>query len=304
MKNRNSLHELYEQVTRQIIDERNQEMAVLIEEKRRLAENAQAQYRTGIDTINGVGLNLSSLEALDLELSATSDKELLSIETQMDEQSQQPLPTTELDIEGALLPEGAKQLTPGWLAAFSDDKAQDPLTEATTITPQTIIGGGACKNYFNWAKGKGSGLWGTGAGKIQSWIDFGFWFKPNATRYYNVRPLFRLRGYVIVKANDGVFTSKWAEIKVTARINVYQYNWKGWHSVTLHNERGANININHRVDIDQHTQSSYLLAGGDWAFIRCSIGLYAYARGGGSYAKNDFATGSANYLCVPHVHVF
>ena len=31
--------------------------------------------------------------------------------------------------------------------------------------------------------------------------------------------------------------------------------------------------------------------------------LHAYARGGGSYAKNDFSTGSANYLCVPHVYV-
>ena len=61
--------------------------------------------------------------------------------------------------------------------------------------------------------------------------------------------------------------------------------------------------MNKREDIDRFTYNSYLLGGGDWTYIRCTIGLWAYARGGGSYAKNDFSTGSANYLCVPYVYI-
>ena len=34
------------------------------------------------------------------------------------------------------------------------------------------------------------------------------------------------------------------------------------------------------------------------------IGLYVRAQGGGSYAKNDFSTGAANYLSVPLCYVY
>ncbi len=304
MKNPNPLHDLHETITREITEERDHEMAELIAEKRLQAKSTREQYQTGIEAINAMGLNMSNLDALNLELTANSDKELLEIEARMDEQSQQSAPVSGPDIEGSFLPDGASLLTPHWVGSFSDDDVQDELIEASSTASQTLLGGGGCKNHYNWAKGAGSGLFGTGVGKIQLWIDFGFWFKPNATRFYSVRPLFRLRGYVIVKSDDGVFTSKRADVKATAWTNVHQYNWKGWNSVTMYDEGNDNINMNRRMDIDRHTQSSYLLAKDDWAYIRCTIGLYAYARGSGSYAKNDFSTGAANYLCVPHCHVF
>ena len=103
---------------------------------------------------------------------------------------------------------------------------------------QTLLSGGTCKNYYNWAKGAGSGIAGTGEGKIQSWIDFGFWFKPPTSRFYSVRPLFRFRGYIIVSADDSWYNSKYARVTGSAWTNVHQYNWKGWNHVNVYNAGG------------------------------------------------------------------
>ena len=303
MKYVNELNEMHDALTDQIIDERNQEMAANIAEKRRDAARASQRYDAAIKTFDSMGMNVANLEALDREHSVQDEKETLQVEAQMEEYSQNSFSNTGLDVESSFLPGDAYMLKPNWVAAFSDDDSQDELTNASVISSQALLSGGSCKNYYNWAKGSGSGLFGTGVGKIQSWVDFGFWFKPPTSRFYSVRPLFRFRGYVINKADDGFFTSKYARVIGSAWTNVHQYNWKGWNNVNVYDVRGDNINVNKRMDIDRYTYNSYLLGGGDWAYIRCTIGLYAYARGGGSYAKNDFSTGSANYLCVPHVYV-
>lgn len=295
---------LQEKIISQITAERQREMAESIAANRADAQRADARMAREAKLLADMGIDLANLEALDREMSGEAASELLETEARLDGQSQL-LPTTGLspNIELGFLPEGAQVLMPAWTAAYSDQDLQAANTQATDLAAQTFIGGGACKNYSNWAKGGGSGLAGTGVGKIQSWVEFGFWFKPNVSRFYSVRPLFRLRGYVIVKADDGFFTSKFARVTGSAWTNVHQYNWKGWNHVDLYNVGDDNINVNRRQDIDRTTYNSYLLGGGDWAFIRCVIGLYAYARGGGSYAKNDFSTGNANFLCVPHAYV-
>lgn len=299
------LQERHERITREITEERQREMAQSIAAKRSDAKRAESRASRESKALASLGLDVANLEALDRELAAESDSELLEVEAQMDSLSQaRQQETLSPDVEMSFLPEGAQLLTPSWVAAFSDDDVQDDKTSAAIIDAQTLLSGGSCKNYYNWAKGAGSGIAGSGEGKIQSWIDFGFWFRPEVSRFYSVRPLFRFRGYVIVRADDSWYNSKFARVTGSAWTNVHQYNWKGWNHVDVYNVGGGNININQRKDIDRYTYNSYLLGGGDWAYIRCTVGLWAYARGGGSYAKNDFSTGNANYLCVPHVYVF
>lgn len=303
LKNVCGFDELHKQMISMIIEERNQEMAASIAQKRLEAEMAQARLQEEIEAIEAAGLKISKLHALDL--AAREEEELASIEAQMAAESEESASTLQdLHVDTGLLPSGACLLTPSWAGAFSDDDVQDKLTEASIITSQTYLKGGGCKNYYNWARGAGSGIAGSGVGRIQSWIDFGFWFRPPTSRFYSIRPCFRLRGYYIVKANDKWYNSKYARVKITTWVNVYQYNWKGWNSETILNVGDDNINVNKRFDVDRHMYTSYLLGGGDWAYIRCTIGLYAYARGSGSYAKNDFATGNANYLCVPCCYVY
>ncbi len=306
MNELNDLTKMNELIVTQNMEDRNREMAELITAKRNDAKVAEERYQKAMKSIEASGINVSNLNALDLEFSEQSNNELLSIEAQMEESSQVSNITEEIDVERAFMPQDANVFTPSFIGAFSDDDVQDELTSVTSseISAQAVYSGGACKNQYNWAKGGGSGLFGSGVGKIQTWVDFGFWFKPSTSKFYSINPLFRFRGFVIVKSNDGFFTSKYARVKGTAWTNVYQYNWKGWNNVTVYDNGGGNINLNTRRDIDRRTYNSYLLGGGDWAYVKCTIGLYAYARGGGSYAKNDFSTGGANYLCVPSVYVY
>lgn len=305
MENKNNLTELHKYITNQIIEERTREMAEAIAQKRTEAKLAEENYQKDIKAMEAAGIKVANMEALDVELSADADVKLKVIEDKMIELSQEPSEATiGLDIEKAFLPQDALVLSPAWVADFSDDDAQDKLTGASSITTQTLLSGGGCKDKYVWAKGAGSGIAGTGVGKIQAWVDFGFWFKPSTSRFYSIRPHFRFRGFYIVKANDKWYNSKFARVKVSAWTNVYQYNWKGWNNIDVLNVGDDNINVNRRFDADRNMYTSYLLGGGDWAYIRCTIGLYAYARGSGSYAKLDFATGAANYLCVPYCYIY
>jgi hypothetical protein len=295
---------MQEMMAQKIIDERRREMAESIAQKQTEAAIAQKAYHEDLQAMEAAGIKLSSLEALDLKATAEADTEILKIQEQMDNLSQTPCADcVGQDVEKTFLPEGALVLTPSWVSSFSDDDVQDKLTGTTDINAQTLLTGGGCQNKYVWASGAGSGIAGTGVGKIQAWVDFGFWFKPSVSRFYSIRPLFRLRGYYIVKANDKWYNSKFARVTVSLWVNVHQYNWKGWNSVDVLNVGDDNINVNRRFDDDRYMYTSYLLGGGDWAYIRCTIGLYAYARGGGSYAKLDFSTGAANYLCVPQCYV-
>ncbi|MEZ5812443.1 MAG: hypothetical protein R3D45_13605 [Rhizobiaceae bacterium] len=298
-----NLSDMHAEMVRQISEDRNREMAELMAEKRAAARAADEREKSTVKQLAAAGFDPAKVAGVDAEFAAQAKKELEEIEARMNAQSQEARYSAEIDTRTAMLTTDATMLTPAWVGAFSDDASDDPLTEASDISSQLVIGGGACKDYYNWASGAGSGLAGTGVGKIQSWIDFGFWFKPTQSRFYSIRPLFRFRGYYIVRADDGIFTSKFARVTVSAWTNVHQYNWKGWNHVDVLNVGDDNINVNKRFDTDRTTYNSYLLGANDWAYIRCTIGLWAYARGSGSYAKNDFATGNANYLCVPQVHV-
>ena len=304
MENSKRLKEMQEEITREIMEKQNKENAGSIVQKRREARIAQTNYKKGLKAMEAAGIKISQLDTFEMEAEEQAETELKEIQARMAEESQEALPASvELDVESTFLPAKARMLRPNWSAFFSDDDLEDKHTGKAEVSTQAVIGGGGCKNYYNWARGAGSGLFGTGVGKIQSWVYFGFWFKPPTSRFYSIRPLFRFRGYTIVRSDDGFFTSKRAEVKGTAWTNVHQYNWKGWNSVEVYRTSDDNINQNRRRDIDRYTYNSYLLGGGDWAWISCAIGLYAYARGSGSYAENNFSTGNANYLCVPHVYV-
>lgn len=306
----NQVVELQEKIVNEIIETRQAEMEASIAAKRTAAKQANSKLQEAQKVIRRTNIDLDALEELDAEFSKRAVAENREIEARMNEESQEATMLHTVDFNRLIDAQDYQVLTPVWTAEFDDDDEEDEATGvmkkqyALSAFSTTVLDGGACQDYYNWASGAGSGLFGSGVGQIQSWVYFGFWFKPPTSRFYSIVPQFRFRGYYIVKADDGWFTSKYARTVVSAWTNVHQYNWKGWNSVNVLDVGNDNINVNKRFDDDRYTYNSYLLGGGDWAWISCVIGLYAYARGGGSYVKNDFATGNANYLCVPKVYVY
>lgn len=304
MKLTNELTRLHDEMIQYITEENNHEMATSIAEKRAEALAAEANHADDIKAYEALGVNISNLESLEIEQGEISKNEIEILEAEMAELSQQPIITDNgIDVDGSLLPADAFRIEPSWSDTFSDNDLNDRLIDASAVESQAVVSGGGCKNLWNWAKGGGWGCTG-GVGSINSYAEFGFWFKPPTNRFYSIRPYFQFRGYYIVKANDKWYNCKYARVLVSAQTNCYQYNWKGWNNVNVLNVRGSNINVNKRFDANRYTYNSYLLAGGDWAYIRARVRLYAYAKGDGSYAKNDYSTGVANKLCVPHVLVY
>jgi hypothetical protein len=303
MKEMTELCKLQENIVGQITEERNREMAESIAVKRVEAEAAEKRYQKEMKSLEAIGLNITNLDALDREQSAESELELKTMRAQMESMSESPSAgASQIEVEGSFLPEGAYMLRPTWTGFFSDKDVQDQLTGGSAIEAQAIVTGEGCKNYWNWARGGGWGCTG-GVGSNQQWAEWGFWFKPPTSKFYSVIPYFQFRGFYIVKADDKWYNCKKAEVLVSAWTNVHQYNWKGSNHVDVLHVRDDNINVNKRFDADRNTYNSYLLGGGDWAFIRCTIGLYVRAQGSGSYAENNFSTGTANKLCVPYVNV-
>jgi len=213
MKKRRKLQEF---LIQQITHERNQEMAEFTAKRKEEEKRCQKRLRSALKEIKAAGIDVARLDAFDRKLSREAEAETEATEARMAEESRS-LVVDDGDSVELLEMRGkrGKTLRPAWTADFSS--ADDSDRFAGSISAQEVsshsakaalLTGGACKNYYNWAKGRGSGLFGSGAGEIQSWVEFGFWYRPRVTRFYSVIPHFRCRGYYVVRADDGFFTSK------------------------------------------------------------------------------------------------
>lgn len=196
---------------------------------------------------------------------------------------------------------GLQTLHPYRAAVFSThpEKGIKLLAEGTA----TDIPNAALYDYWCWASGAGNGWFGSGAGSYNVFAYWWYPFVPPENRSYGITSHGLYRGFYIVRADDGFWTSKYARAVVNQWTNAYQYNWKGWQSMNVMDVGNDNIDVNNRLDTDRHQYYSTVLGEGDLAWILVSIGLYVYARGDGSYAETNFAAGAANYLMAPHVHV-
>ncbi len=291
----------HEEVVRAIQQEHELKFSQAAAQRQLQATHASAREASVRKAMKAMGLDFAKLEAADREEETQGERSMETLRAQLAAGPQHLGGMgSELDLSSAVAPKGSAVLRPSWSETFSEVA---PQTESLAADAQAVIPGGGYKKAYNWARGAGSGIAGTGVGENQTWVEFGAWYRPSENRFYSVVPHFRFRGFYIVKADDAWYDSKYARVVVSCWTNVYQYgNWKGWSTVNVLDVGRDNINVNQRFDADRHPYASYLL-GADWAFVRCAIGLYTYARGGGSYALNDYNAGNANYLGVPEIYI-
>ncbi len=296
---------LHQQIIKEIADERTKEMAEFVAAKRRYNEGAAKRLTQGLEQLKSVGIDPGKFNALHQALDADRANELKAIKAKYAADSNLPKSvapedTQHIALDAAIVARPIASLPPAYAAVFSTKDQQDKLAGGTgTDVPNPNI-----IDAWDWASGAGTGWFGSGAGSYQVWAEWGFWYNPPENKFYSIVPHNVFRGFYIVRSDDGFFTSKYARAVVSIWTNVWQYNWKGWNTVNVLDVGSDNIDTNQRFDNDRHTYNAALLGGGDWAYIRNVVGLYVYARGGGSYAELNFATGAANYLACPHVHIY
>lgn len=297
----NKLEEMNQALIEKIQAEEHAEIALSQHDMYQQGIQSQFECGCGEDTLELAGLNSKALHELEQKINQKDDEDFSATDIIMAEESSNSQLLPHLDVDSGFVPDGSQIITPSWTDTFSDDLDQNELAHSSDVSSQAVIGGGATKNVWNWAKGGGMGCVG-GVGSNTQTVYWTFWFKPKASRFYSIKPRFQFNGYYIAKANDKWYNCKNTQVKISANTQVYQYNWKHKDGVNLVNINKGNVNINKRLDDSRFTNYSALLGKNDWAAVVCSARFYVRAQGGGSYAKNDFSTG-ANKVRVPYVIV-
>ena len=165
-------------------------------------------------------------------------------------------------------------------------------------------------NPRSYAVGSGSGWQDFNGATTQCW----FWFLIPSTYIRRpgtlyVWPYFDLHGYYWVRANDGYFSSKEAEIRLRmhTRLHRYNYQYAPWFTWVVRDRGNDNIDEEGRVDYSgYHNDSKGVLQvlAGESVWVQVIAELHSYAEGSGSHALLDFQAGEGNAIRIPRVAVY
>jgi hypothetical protein len=144
--------------------------------------------------------------------------------------------------------------------------------------------------------GSGSG-WLDGPGDPPHIADVLFSFTPHQSATYTFTACIAFHGFYFVVADDGLLTSKSAEVSATVSLKAFQIIDRGWKSFPPVINRGAD-NINEFDNFDQilnfaDTQDFRV---GEPVVVTASIEVEAKAIGSGSHAEVNFQDGDANFI--------
>jgi hypothetical protein len=299
-----NVDELHKRIVTEINETREKEMRDFVAEKRERVQKADKEAQEELRRQKEAGLDVDKLKASHEEKSKARKQELDAIKKKYAAKEDAPKIIAPEDfqtraLDAAIAPSEARSLPPAYAAVFSSKDPDDKRSggTGTDVFNYNII------DAWDWASGDGWGWYGSGAGEYQVWSEWGYWYWVPTTKFYGITTHNNFRGFYIVRAFDDWWISAYSRAVVSIWVDVWQYNWKGWSTVNALDVGGANIDVNQRLDTDRHHYYSALLAGGDWAYVRNVVGLYVYARAGGSYSELNFAAGAANYLAAPHVHI-
>ena len=299
-----NVEELHKRIVTEINETREKEMRDFVTQKRERVQKADKEAQEELARQKEAGLDVDKLKAKHEERTKARKRELDEIKKKYAAKEEEPKIIAPEDfraraLDAAIAPSEARSLPPAYAAVFSTKDTQDKRSggTGTDVFNYNII------DAWDWAAGDGWGWYGSGAGEYQVWAEWGYWYWVPTTKFYGVTTHNTFRGFYITRAFDDWWISAYSRALVSIWVDVWQYNWKGWSNVNVLDVGGGNIDVNQRLDTDRHHYYSALLAGGDWAYVRNVVGLYVYARAGGSYSELNFATGAANYLAAPHVHI-
>jgi hypothetical protein len=299
-----SVEELHKRIVTEINETREKEMRDFVSEKRERVQKADKEAEEELQRQKDAGLDVDKLKANHEERSKARKRELDEIKKKYAAKEEEAKIIAPEDfraraLDAAIAPSEARSLPPAYAAVFSSKDPQDKRSggTGTDVFNYNIL------DSWAWASGAGWGWYGSGAGEYRVTAEWGYWYWVPTTKFYGVTTHNTFRGFYITRAFDDWWISAYSRGVVSIGVDVWQYNWKGLSTINVLDVGGANINVNQRFDTDRHHYYSALLAGGDWAYVRDYVELYVYARAGGSYSELNFATGAANYLAAPHVHI-
>jgi hypothetical protein len=146
------------------------------------------------------------------------------------------------------------------------------------------------------SRGSGTG-WGATAHVPVPPVDVVFVFTPHQSAHYSFTAAFAFHGFFILKADDGILTSKSARVTLDFSLNAFQFVDRGWKSFPRPIDRGDD-NINEFDNFDKFLNFSDAqdFREGEPVVVTARIKVSAAASGSGSHAEINFADGDANFI--------
>jgi hypothetical protein len=133
--------------------------------------------------------------------------------------------------------------------------------------------------------------------------DVVFTFIPDQNAHYLLTARFAFHGFYVLKADDGFFTSKDANVTLDFSLDTYQFVDRGPKSFTIIDLEGDNIDEFENYDNVLSFTDTQELRQGEPVVVTASITVNAGASGSGSYAEINFADGDANYIAPQYLWV-
>jgi hypothetical protein len=125
---------------------------------------------------------------------------------------------------------------------------------------------------------------------------FFFPFTPTVEGYWYITSYINLSGFYVLYANDSWWNCKNIKASVDAYVDIYQYFWNGQKHFPLLNIDADNISTNQIFSDFLAMDYQVALKTTDWAFVKVTIKISAFARGVGSFSEVNFSDGTQNFI--------
>lgn len=135
-------------------------------------------------------------------------------------------------------------------------------------------------------------------------VKFDWWYHWNPPKKgkYLFWPMVDYHGFYVIKADDGCFSCKRADISASIGIKVHQHWWRGVSGVSIVNLGSQHIDKSSLLH-DKKSWKFYEYLDTSHIIVRARVSLCAQAKGSGSYAEVNFKDGKSAHVSAPIVLV-
>jgi hypothetical protein len=307
-----SSYDLLEQRVREIHTTRFKEFELELLRKKELADRAakiqkprQAQRR---EFLKGVGIELKKLDAeieKEERVQERELKELLGLRSKHNERpSLQALDSKYIAVRGGTYAEaGYKVLSPYASAIYAPSRGDlqniDGEHGNGAINSGWVFPSDPSKIRVRSPDNHTTDACrGAEATPFQaSRFEVHFAFIPATTGTYEMTGILGFHGFYLLRADDGFFSCRSAEVSLTVDMNVHQYVDAGWKTFPKFLDR-VEQNVNEISNFDRTGFFDYTtpLRAGDPVVVTLRGHVFSGSWGGYTHAELNFADGNANYV--------
>ncbi len=199
-------------------------------------------------------------------------------------------------LEAATLPGSRRHLFPPYAASLmARDKSYLAGIDGEMGNPWIFPSNPGQIKFKDTSSGDGWGCWAVATPPPPT-FNIWYFFVPDQSATWELTAITGFHGFYILRADDGIFTCKSAEVHTEVKLDVFQYYWQSSPVFKLIDIVEDNVDTAQNYDSTQFNWDDFSLKAGDPVWVMVTITIDAFANGGGSYAEMNYSDGTANFI--------